>query len=256
MTVNDEVERLTSDYQNQEGLRKGKLVRDRLRVPTRKNLTAQDFLENSRLTTRERLTLGKKNLIRFSNTVGSKTDRIEDRLKKFSKTKITNRQRQGIARFLLPSRIPQAKRVRVQGGKLGSSVPNNQDPRVFSKYYENLKNKELAESIRRNSQLSENTARILADLRRVQNLSKTNDAVQQRRIREKKLLNHEMSLLRTPNIFKETFIDATKEIPELNPLRAENVFKEKPDSINVLRKRKGAFNLLETKEAGNNLKFF
>lgn len=105
------------------------------------------------------------------------------------------------------------------------------------------------------NQISPNTLAMLQRLRSIQNKGKQDNLRMQRIIRERKLLSDAGNLLKTPSLFgPESNTFDIFDDKGCDPLKAPNIFAEKPDSINVLRKRK--FNLLNTKEAGNNLKFF
>jgi hypothetical protein len=76
--------------------------------------------------------------------------------------------------------------------------------------------------------VSPNTMLILEQIRAVQNKGKADDANMQRILRERKMVNQQMNLMNTPNIFKAIpgQMEGWLERPETNPLRAHNIFAE------------------------------
>lgn len=115
------------------------------------------------------------------------------------------------------------------------------------------KQRELAQFRENQTHLSENTARLLADLRKTQNLSRTRDAEQQRRNRERRIVADAMDLMKTPFIFAHSRMDFTG-VPEDNILNAKNVFKEdKKNNPNILTPRR--YSVLDTGKTGFRLKF-
>lgn len=101
--------------------------------------------------------------------------------------------------------------------------------------------------------ISPNTLRMMAEISRIQNLPKTMDLNQQRIHRERRMVNQQLSLLNTPNMFKPSNRDFDLFDDTYNPLKAPNMFKERRDLPNPLNTRK--LNLLQTREAGNDLRF-
>jgi len=100
--------------------------------------------------------------------------------------------------------------------------------------------------------VSPNTQRMIIDLRRVQNMGKTANIDQQRRHFERRLLSEHGNLMRAHENMNRVRIDFTGVNGE-NILMAPSVFKENPEN-NILRTKR--FNIMQTREAGNNLKFF
>lgn len=101
-----------------------------------------------------------------------------------------------------------------------------------------------------------NTQRILDNIRRIQLKSKRDDMIQQRRLRERRLVANQIDLMKTPYIFNHANMDFTK-LPEGDKsiLNAPNVFKEdKINNPNILQRKR--FSILQTKESGNSLNFF
>lgn len=104
------------------------------------------------------------------------------------------------------------------------------------------------------TQVSPNTQRILDNLRRTQLKAQRDDVEQQRRHQERRMVASAGSLLATPYIFNRHQLNLT-DVSGDNILMAPNVFKENPDgSGNILRPNR--LNIMQTREAGNNLKFF
>jgi len=105
---------------------------------------------------------------------------------------------------------------------------------------------------RANNTVSPNTQRLLTQIRRIQNKGKSDNIAQQRRHWERRLVGANTNLMKAHENMINVHMDFTG-IPEDNILMAPNVFKENPDN-NILRTNR--FNLMQTREAGNNLKFF
>lgn len=76
--------------------------------------------------------------------------------------------------------------------------------------------------------VSPNTQMMLEDIKRIQGKGKADDDNMQRILRERKMVNNQMNLMKTPNIFKaiEGQMEGWLERPETNPLRAPNIFAE------------------------------
>ena len=112
-------------------------------------------------------------------------------------------------------------------------------------------NKMVAESV-----VSPHTQAMLEEIKRIQGKSKADDANMQRILRERKMVNQQMNLMNTPNIFKSdpNRLNEWLERPETNPLRAQNIFAERPDTPHITQTHR--LNLLQTREAGNSLNFF
>lgn len=100
--------------------------------------------------------------------------------------------------------------------------------------------------------ISPNTQNILRRLRRTQLKSKTDDVIMQRRLKERKMVASAGNLLETPFVFKEYQMDITG-VHQDNILLAPSVFRENPED-NILRQNR--LNVMQTREAGNNLRFF
>jgi len=102
--------------------------------------------------------------------------------------------------------------------------------------------------------ISPNTQRMLDTIRRIQNKGKTDNIEQQRRIRERNMVGRSMNLMKAHENMINTDMDMTG-VNEENILMAPNVFREIQGN-HILQNNRGAFSLLNTREAGNNLKFF
>ena len=101
--------------------------------------------------------------------------------------------------------------------------------------------------------ISPNTQKILRRLRYTQLKSERDDVDMQRRLKEKKMVAQAGNIMETPFIFNKHQIDLTG-VEEENILNAPNYFKEREDNPNILKTKK--LNIMQTMEAGNNLKFF
>jgi hypothetical protein len=102
--------------------------------------------------------------------------------------------------------------------------------------------------------ISPNTQRILDTIRRIQNKGKSDNIEQQRRNRERLIVGRSMNPMKA----HENMIDARMDftgIPQDNILLAPSVFQENPEN-NILRNNRGGFSILNTRDSGNNLKFF
>jgi len=102
--------------------------------------------------------------------------------------------------------------------------------------------------------ISANTQRTLDTIRRIQNKGKSDNIEQQRRIRERNMVGRSMNLMKAHENMINTDMDMTG-VSEENILMAPNVFREIQGN-QILQNNRGAFSLLHTREAGNNLKFF
>ena len=101
--------------------------------------------------------------------------------------------------------------------------------------------------------ITPNTQRILDQVRAIQTKGARDNANMQRVLRERKMVSQATELVKAPslfgpesntfNVFDETF----------NPLKAPNVFAAREDN-NIMRKRT-PFNIMNTREAGNDLKW-
>ena len=101
--------------------------------------------------------------------------------------------------------------------------------------------------------VSPNTQRLLNDIRRIQNKGKSDNIAQQRRHWERRLVGANTNLMKAHENMINVRMDMTGVNPEENILMAPSVFKESPEN-NILRTNR--FNIMQTREAGNNLKFF
>lgn len=104
----------------------------------------------------------------------------------------------------------------------------------------------------RSQQLSPQTRLILERLMRIQNKGARDEAEMQRRIRERRIVGDASNLLKTPFIFGKDSAKFDVLEMEGNILQAPNVFKEIEEN-KILRPR--GTTILNTKEAGNDLKF-
>jgi hypothetical protein len=100
--------------------------------------------------------------------------------------------------------------------------------------------------------VSPNTLVMIERLKQVQNKAIVDDFEQQRRNKEKRLLADAGNLLRARNLFGPDSAKFNILETEGNILQAPNAFKELPEN-KILRPR--GMNILNTKEAGNDLKF-
>lgn len=100
--------------------------------------------------------------------------------------------------------------------------------------------------------VSPTTQAILNKLRHTQLKSERDDVEQQRRLREKKMVESAGVILNTPYIFNKHQLDTTGVDSDDNILMAPNTFKAN-DADNLLKQNK--LNILQTSEAGNTLKF-
>jgi hypothetical protein len=101
--------------------------------------------------------------------------------------------------------------------------------------------------------ISPNTQRMLDHLRRVQLKSQMDEVNMQRRINERRIVAEAGNLLKTRNLFGPDSNKLNILEVEGNILTAPSVFKENGEFI---LRRKSPFTLLDTKNSGNNLKFF
>lgn len=143
-----------------------------------------------------------------------------------------------------------ANLLRLQQLRKMSSVSNYNQKQILENYYKQRLIKKQ-EAIRKNSELSSNTKLLLENLQRIQTKADRDAEKMSRVVRERRLIQHATDLLKTPNVFAEKrgLLDFTG-VHSDNILKAENSFKEQPESF-ILRKR--ARNILDTKE--NTLRF-
>jgi len=103
--------------------------------------------------------------------------------------------------------------------------------------------------------ISPNTQRLLDRVRRIQNKGKFDNIEMQRRLRERDMLGRSMNLMKAHENMIDTRMDFTGVDASENILMAPSVFKENPQN-NILRNNRGSLGILNTRDAGNNLKFF
>lgn len=96
------------------------------------------------------------------------------------------------------------------------------------------------------------TQQILVALRRTQNKAKIDNIEEQRRHHERNLVGRSMNLMEAHKNLVPVRIDFTG-VSEDNILSSPSLFKENPED-NILRTKR--LNLMQTREAGNNLRFF
>ena len=101
--------------------------------------------------------------------------------------------------------------------------------------------------------ISPRTQQMLDTIRRIQNKGKADNIEQQRRIRERNMVGRSMNLMKAHENMINTDMDFTG-VSDENILMAPNTFRENPEN-NILRNNRGAFSILNTREAGNNLFF-
>lgn len=99
--------------------------------------------------------------------------------------------------------------------------------------------------------VSPNTQRILDNIRRVQNKGRIDNIEQQRRLMERKLVEKRTNLMKAHENMINVDFDVTG-VSRDNILLAPNTFLENPAN-NILRP--GRLNILQTREAGNQLRF-
>lgn len=102
------------------------------------------------------------------------------------------------------------------------------------------------------STISPNTQRMLDHIRRIQLKGQRDNIDQQRRHRERIMVGRSMNMFRAHENMTPTQLDFTG-VEQENILMAPSVFRENPEN-NILRTNR--FNIMQTKEAGHNLKFF
>lgn len=168
--------------------------------------------------------------------------RPQSKAKSFAKKLLTPPPKVRVKKPMTPERYMSKNKI----------VSNLDSKSVYLRY---LQEKERIRELQRvkEMQLSPETEAQLAQIAAIQNKSKTDDYRRQRIRREREIIAKSTSILNTPNIFTDTSIDAAQEIPELNPIRAPNVFKERPDNPHILMPQR--LNILQTREAGNELRF-
>lgn len=101
--------------------------------------------------------------------------------------------------------------------------------------------------------LSPSARAILIRLRRTQNLGKLANIRQQRIQKERRMISEKGNLMKAHENMIPVRIDFTGVDPNTNILMAKSVFKENPED-NILRPKR--LNILQSREAGTNLKFF
>jgi len=103
------------------------------------------------------------------------------------------------------------------------------------------------------STVSPRTQQILVALRRTQNKAKSDNIEQQRRHHERNLVGRSMNLMKAHENLVPVKLDFTGVNDQENILMAQSVFKENSEN-NILRTTR--HNIMQTREAGNNLDFF
>lgn len=103
--------------------------------------------------------------------------------------------------------------------------------------------------------ISPNTQRLLDRIRRVQNKGKSDNVEMQRRLRERNMVGRSMNLMKSHENLIDVRMDFTGVNPSENILMAPSVFKEDPQN-NILRNNRGSLGILNTRDGGNDLKFF
>lgn len=133
---------------------------------------------------------------------------------------------------------------------------SNTNYRKTVEFYEQQRTARQIESVLKNRQLSESAKQILSRLMRTQNAGLEARNRIARIQREKKIISEAGNILKTPSIFSgKQDVDITPlEVPELNPTKAENLFSQEKQEQNRIKPR--SLSILQTKEAGNDLKFF
>lgn len=100
--------------------------------------------------------------------------------------------------------------------------------------------------------ISANTLTMLDRIRRIQNSGKIANLEMQRRVRERRIVNNEMSLLKTPSLFGPESNTFNIFDESGNPLATPNIFKELPNNKIMKTNRP---NILQTRETGHDLHF-
>ena len=101
--------------------------------------------------------------------------------------------------------------------------------------------------------LSPSATAILTRLRKTQNKGKMDNIRQQRILEERRIVSQKGNMMKAHTNMIDTTMDFTGVDPETNILMAPNVFRESPDNPHILRTNR--LNILQTKEAGNRLRF-
>ena len=131
-------------------------------------------------------------------------------------------------------------------------VLNTNTGSVYQRYLTEKEKLRLMNEMK-NYQLSDYTQNQLMIVAKIQNKAKTDDYNRQRIKREQEILGKSMNILNTPYVFTDNSLDVTREDNSINPIMAPNVFKEREDNPHLLKQQR--LNILQTKEAGNNLMF-
>jgi len=150
-----------------------------------------------------------------------------------------------------PKRILTAREKALQKiiqKRQGISNVNLQE--VLRKFYED-RSQHLLRHHRGSRELSFKTRQELERILQIQNLSKTADMKQQRILRERNILGKSMNLMKAHYNLNKTRLDFSG-VTKDNILSAENIFRDDPEHHILKPKR---LNILQTKEAGNDLKF-
>lgn len=156
----------------------------------------------------------------------------------------------GLAKVLDP-RIRQPRRILRRRAPLRYPPNSNRDHNEMLRQFEENKRYDAALSQVKNNQQSNSYRQIMANLLRTQNKGKRDVAISERRLRESRNVGRAQNLMKAHENMVKTTIDFTG-VNSSNILMAENSFKENPEN-NILRKRKGARNILDLQE--NALKF-
>lgn len=152
-------------------------------------------------------------------------------------------------------RPPQKKKVRVR--RVPPKKPqmnlkySNVDKNIALQEFLRMKKQQEFEQFVKSRQMSYNTQRILQRVATIQNKGKKDNEEMQRRLRERKILEGSMNLMKAHENMQNVNMDFTG-VSDDNILKAPNTFKENPEN-NILRTNK--LNILQTKEGGNQLQF-
>ncbi len=162
----------------------------------------------------------------------------------YKEQKILNLQRKGLSKEQI-NKLRVIKEIESGGRPLGVLETPESVMKVVDEDLEFTK-------FRADKTIHPNTQKILRRLRHIQLKSERDDVEMQRRNKEKRMVASAGNILETPFVFNKHQLDTTG-IGQDNILLAPSVFRENPED-NILRSNK--LNIMQTREAGNNLKFF
>jgi len=227
----------------------------KIKIPRQKS--AQDLLDKTSLTPREKLTSLARTSFQKFKASKSIRDKISDAdFKSLNKNsvKATRKRSNAVKNLLSAINSPIQNRVYRKTPKYTKPTGSNLNWRDASQEHLAQRQKDLDDARLMNQKISSSTQEILERLRNTQTLGQRNRMQMERIHRERKIIAASSNLLKTPSLFgpdSNTFRPLERD--EFDILSAPNVFKENDDT-NIMKTRRPS--ILATKEAGNNLKFF